>query len=183
MSLERILETHNLLATLMKLSWQLWNSTGTALAIRHEATKGAGGFYGFLKGHVWACWKNSAARLLMPHEITHGQNRVAVVNSVITKIFNPCKYWTVTIQPFVKTLNPSVSVLFVTSLLFNFCSLCFLLFDSVLLFNYSMCDFSVYFLFWYWNCIPGISIPYFINKNHPTINEHHKSDSAIFVLV
>ncbi len=51
----------------------------------------------------------------MPHELTHEQNRVAVVNSVITKILNLCKYWTVTIQPFHKTLNHSVPVLFNTS--------------------------------------------------------------------
>jgi hypothetical protein len=43
---------------------------------------------------------NSAARLLMPLELTNEQNRVAIVNSVITKIFNPCKYGMVTIQPF-----------------------------------------------------------------------------------
>ncbi len=30
-------------------------------------------------------------------------NRVAIVNSVLTKIFNPCKYWIITIQPFVNT--------------------------------------------------------------------------------
>ncbi len=40
---------------------------------------------------------NLATRLLMPHELTHEQNRVAIVNSIVTKIFNPCKYWTVTI--------------------------------------------------------------------------------------
>ncbi len=57
-------------------------------------------------GRKW----NSAARLLMPYELTHEQNRVAIVSSVITKIFNPCKYWTVTIQPFSK--NPTINCLY-----------------------------------------------------------------------
>jgi hypothetical protein len=47
--------------------------------------------------------KNLAARLLMPHELTHKQNRVAIVNSEISKTFNLCKYWTVTFQPFENT--------------------------------------------------------------------------------
>jgi hypothetical protein len=51
----------------------------------------------------------------MPHKLTHEQNRVAIVNSGITKIFNPCKYLMVTIQHFRKTLNDSVPVLFITS--------------------------------------------------------------------
>jgi hypothetical protein len=38
MFLERIVGTHNLLATFVTLSMQLWNSTGTALE-RYEATK------------------------------------------------------------------------------------------------------------------------------------------------
>jgi hypothetical protein len=57
----------------------------------------------------------------MPHELTHEQNRVAIVNAVITKICNPCKYWTVTIQPFRETQNHSVPMLFSVSLLFDFC--------------------------------------------------------------
>jgi hypothetical protein len=42
--------------------------------------------------------------------------RVALVSSVITKIFNSCKYWTVTIQPYVETISNSVSALLVASL-------------------------------------------------------------------
>jgi hypothetical protein len=44
--------------------------------------------------------KNLAARLLVPHELTHEQNGGAIVIFIITKIFNPSKYWKVTIQPF-----------------------------------------------------------------------------------
>jgi hypothetical protein len=51
MSLERIVGTRNLPATLVTLSVQLWNLTGTALEVRHEATKGAGGSMVFPKGH------------------------------------------------------------------------------------------------------------------------------------
>jgi hypothetical protein len=47
-------------------------------------------------GRKW----NSAAQLLMSHELTHEQNRVAIVDSLITKILNPYKYWMVTIKPF-----------------------------------------------------------------------------------
>ncbi len=56
----------------------------------------------------------------------------------------------------------------------------FLLFISVLLFDYSVFDYAVYFLFWYWHCIPGISILHY--NNHPAVNKHHTSDSAIFWL-
>jgi hypothetical protein len=89
--------------------------------------------------------QNSEARLLMPHELTHRQNTVAIVNSVITKIFNPCKYWLVTIQRFCKTLNHSVPVLsiasFIVRLLFILSS--FVRFSA--LFDYSVFDYSVYF--------------------------------------
>jgi hypothetical protein len=80
---------------------------------------------------------NSAARLLMPSELTHEKNRVVKVNS---EIFNSCKYCTVTIQPF-----HSVPVLFIASF---YCStfahsvLC-----SVQFFCLTIQCFAVYFLF------------------------------------
>ncbi len=37
-------------------------------------------------------------------------NRVAIVSSLITKIFNPCKYWTVTTQPSVYMSSESVFI-------------------------------------------------------------------------
>jgi hypothetical protein len=79
----------------------------------------------FPKGHKWACWKIMEFGLLMPHELTHEQNRIAIVNSVITKIFNPCKHWTVTIFPptFPKK-HLTIQCLFCSMLvsLFNLCS-------------------------------------------------------------
>jgi magnesium-transporting ATPase (P-type) len=57
-------------------------------------------------------------------------NRVAIVSSVITKILNPCKYWTVTTQAFVicsvnQCLFYSLPVFFIVNLLFYFHSFCF----------------------------------------------------------
>jgi hypothetical protein len=50
-----------------------------------------------------------------------GCSRLIVSDTVITKIFNSCKYWTVMIQPYVKTISNSVFALLVASLLFDFC--------------------------------------------------------------
>jgi hypothetical protein len=107
----------------------------------------------------------------MPHELTHEQNRVVIVKSVITKIFNPSKYWMVTIQPFWKTLFCSVPVLFIASLIvivpFS------VLFNSVLYVRFGAfvrwLYYSVYFLFWYWKCIPGILIPLY--NHHQAVNK------------
>jgi hypothetical protein len=76
--------------------------------------------------------------------------KVAIVSSIITKIFKPCKYWTVTNQPFVKTFSNSVSFFyflpvycstFVHSLFF--CSIqCFVQFSDQL---FSVWLFSVLF--------------------------------------
>jgi hypothetical protein len=58
--------------------------------------------------------------------------------------------------------------------LFDFhCSIRFVRLFSVRLFVY-----SVHFLSWYWNCIPGIFIP-----NIRQVTKHHTSDSTIFYLV
>jgi hypothetical protein len=84
------------------LSLQLWNLTGAALEVTHEATWVLGNSIILQRAMSEPAGKkqNSAAQPLMPHELTHEQNRVAIVKSVITKIFNPSKYWMVTIQPF-----------------------------------------------------------------------------------
>jgi hypothetical protein len=66
--------------------------------------------------------KNSAARLLMPHELAHKQDRVAIVNSVITKVFNTCKCWTVRIKPFLKNTQPfNACIVYCQFLVFDFC--------------------------------------------------------------
>jgi hypothetical protein len=56
-SLDRFVGTCKFPTTLVTLSLQLWNSTGTALGVTHEATWGAGELYHPPKGHEWACWK------------------------------------------------------------------------------------------------------------------------------
>jgi hypothetical protein len=86
---------------------------------------------------------------LMPRELTHEQNRVAIVDSLILKIFNRSKYYMVTIQPFLKTLICSVPALFIVSFY------CLTLVHSVLLFDSVLCsivqclNYSVCFLFWH----------------------------------
>ncbi len=129
--------------------------------------------------------------------VNNQTNRVAIVSSIITKKFNPCKYWKVTIQLFVKPLNNSVPVVYCQFyfLTFVFCCLiqCFVrfsaLFDTVLcsiqcfvqfnvrLFSVFFCSDTgiVFLVFW--------SLPYFICNNHLAVNKHHTADSTIFVLV
>ncbi len=78
-------------------------------------------------------------------------NRAAIVSSVITKIFNPCKYQMVTTQPSVYLFSESVLVFihyqfsFIVHLLFNFhsllfcfCSICYFLLFFLRLFVYSV---------------------------------------------
>ncbi len=118
----------------------------------------------------------------MPHELTHKQNRVAIVHSAITKILNPSKYWMVTIQPFLKDTHLfSASIVYCQFLLLNF-YLFSALIDSVLCSIIQCSNYSVYFLFRYWKkYIPGISIPLY--NNQPAVKKHHIVVSAIFVLV
>jgi hypothetical protein len=153
-------------------------------SVRHEATKLLEGSRVFQKAKSEPAGKTNKPTvwLLMPHELTHRQNRVAIVNSVMAKIFNPCKYWIVTIQPFVKTLNYSVPVLFIAifyclTLVRSFYIVRFsTLFDSV--FNYAV-YFSVLILELYSRYLN----PYLIYNNHPAVNKHHTVDSTIFVSV
>ncbi len=68
---------------------------------------------------------------------------------------------------------------------FSFIQLCSVLFDLPLFF-YSVFDYSIiqcYFLFWYWKCIPAISIPCkSIKTTIRQVNKHHTPDSTIFRL-
>ncbi len=116
---------------------------------------------------------------------TFRQNKVAIVSSVIANIFNPSKYWTVTIQ---FLLNDTLFNQFLYCLLpVVYCStfVCsVLLFDSVLFvwFNsFVQCsNYSVYVLSCSWKCILGISI--LLNINHQAVNKHHIADSIVFCL-
>ncbi len=70
-------------------------------------------------------------------------NRVAIESSVITKIFFPCKYWTVTDKPFVwHSVNQYLfcSFQFICSPVVNLFFFC-----SIRLFDYSVFYYSVYF--------------------------------------
>jgi hypothetical protein len=106
---------------------------------------------------------------------------------VITRIFNPCKYWTVTIQTFLKTPSNSVSVLFIASYCSTFVCTVFsfvrfsALFNSV--FDYSVFDYSVYFFVLILELYSRYFDPYLTYNNHPAVNNHQTADSTIFVLV
>jgi hypothetical protein len=116
-------------------------------------------------------------------------NYVAIVSSAITNIFNLCKHWTDTIQPSVFCVQ-WISVYSYLSLVFCYCSS--VLFDFHLLCSvfvrFALFDYSVfnylfmqcYFLSWYQNCIPGISIP--ISTTIRQVNKHNTSGSDIFCL-
>ncbi len=153
------------------------------LGMRPQRTVGS---YDFSKGHEWAFLGNIefSRTILMPLGLTHEQNRVAIVNSVITKIFNPFKYSTVTIQPFRKTLNHSVPVLLIVSFIIQ---LLFVLFSFVwfraLVRLFSVWLFSVFFCSDTGIAFQVIWSRYSIYNHHPAVNKHHTSDSAIFVLV
>jgi hypothetical protein len=117
MSLESIAGNRNIPATLVTLLLQLWNSTDTALVVPHEATWGAGELYDSSKDHEWACWKKIEFSSTNTHAswTNTWEKQGCNCQVVITKILNPCKNWTVPIQPFQKTLNHSVPVLFIAS--------------------------------------------------------------------
>ncbi len=162
----------------------------TALEHLVWGNKAAGGFYGFSKGHKPdGKTKKPTACHLMPHTNIWA-NRGAIVNFVITKIFNPCTHWMVTIQPsilYVQWINVYSYLLtvfcFCPSVLFD-SHLILFCFVQLALLDYSVFDYlftKCYFLSWYWNFIPGISIP--ISTTIRQINKHHTSDSAIFCLI
>jgi hypothetical protein len=106
-------------------------------------------------------------------------NRVAIVSSVITKIFTPCKYWTVTTPPsFTSSVNQGLFcslpvLLFMCCLtfsrLFSFCSICFVWLFGVRLFVYSV-YFSVLILELYSS--------YFDPHNNPEPDKNKSSDGT-----
>ncbi len=101
-------------------------------------------------GHeLSARWKDREA-LVSTSDFTHStfrQNRVVIASSIIAKVFNPSKCWTVTIQLILNdTLFNQYLLLFLASYsLFDFClSQCSCsiqcLFDVVLLFDLFFCS-------------------------------------------
>ncbi len=110
-------------------------------------------------------------------------NRVKIVSSVITKIFNLCKYWMVTTQPSVYIFSAYLHLLpvfcYCSSVVwFSLISVLFYSTPFVRLFSVRLLVYSVYFLSWYWNCIPAILIP-ITTTIQQFVNKHHTSDSAI----
>ncbi len=139
-----------------------------------------------------ACWRSKEV-LLCTFDFTHltfRQNRVAIVSSVISTIFNPSKFWPITIQ---LSLNDTLFISACYYLLpVTYCSTFVFsvpFFDSVFircnaLFEFdcfSQCpNYFVYVQSWSWKCVPGISIH--LNTHHQTVNKHHTADSTIFCL-
>jgi hypothetical protein len=131
-----------------------------------------------------ACWRSKKALASTRcHTFNTQANRVVIICSVITRIFNPMKCWTVTFQPL------SIDTRDYLCLLIIACSH-LLLFDYYLILcsiSFSAC-FNVHFIVnpvkysvLILECIPGILIPTttFIKR----VNKHHTSDCTVFVLV
>jgi hypothetical protein len=112
-------------------------------------------------------------------------NRVAIVSSIITKIFNPCKHWTIMIQPsvfYVKLITYSdslpVSCYCLSVVWLSFISVLFLFgcFWSIIqcliirLFSVVFCPDT------------GIVFQVYRSTTIRQVNKHHTSDSAIFCL-
>ncbi len=111
-----------------------------------------GGFYGFFKRPLVSPLEKIRNR---QHDIwclitNTWANRVAIVSSVITKIFNPCKNWTVMIQPSVLlcSVNQFIRIL---CQFFCYCYqchsilFCFVWFTFVWLFSVQFFVYSVLF--------------------------------------
>jgi hypothetical protein len=117
-----------------------------------------------------ACWRSNRVLVSIPDvtPLISGQYRVVVVSSLIAKIFNPSKCWTVTIQPFWihSRLNLCSFLLFVAS--------CVPL-DSFVQYSY----FLVNIQFLSWKCVIFRSC----KQQSSAVNKHHTPDRTIFVLV
>ncbi len=136
------------------------------------------------RGHEWASWKvkKPTAWHLMPHKKYLGKQgcNCQFRNH---KIFNPCKTRAVNFCP--SALFMSNCIQFYIIICCWFLTRCFLYcfvlvvdHSALLLWirsasrrsllfcssNYSIFDYGVLFLSWYWKCVPDILIP--INNNH-----------------
>ncbi len=101
-----------------------WYST-RVLGMKQQSCWGALWFSRGHKHDIWCLMTNTQA------------NRVAIVSSVITKILNPCKYWTVMTQPSVYMF----SVYLYSLLVFYYCpSVVWFSLVSVLFLSDSLCS-------------------------------------------
>ncbi len=111
-------------------------------------------------------------------------HRVVIVSSIITKIFNPSKYWTVTTQPLLEQHSSDQCLYCIASF---YCSIfvCFVvLFDSVL------CSYSSLFSIQIIQCIfcpdPGNVFQVFRSRYTPIIKQSIniiQQTAPFFVLV
>ncbi len=186
MSLERIIGTRNFPTTIVTLSLQLWNLTGTAPEVRHEATyRVPGSSMNLPKGHEWACWK----------EMEFGSTTTdASWTNTQAKQGCDCQFhhhkdiWPLQVvdshnSTFFKTLNHSVPGLFIASFYCStfvqsvLCSIhCFCLTVQCSITQCIFCSSNC-------NCILGILILLLTCRNQPAVNKHHTPDGAFFVLV
>jgi hypothetical protein len=126
-------------------------------------------------------------------------NRVAIVCSVITRIFLPyanvgrspfnlfdkdtCDLfmlWTMLVVPVIVVYYCCYCSIYYLSL-FDICSVfhSIILFYSILLFSWFTSKYSIMIL----DCIPGILIPLPVDITIWQVNKHHTADCTVFVLV
>jgi hypothetical protein len=138
------------------------------LKVRHPClTRAFHELFGLLEKQKGSCWH------IRCDTFNTWANRVAVICSVITKIFNP-----------MQMLDSHISTFFNWHLwLFVLVHRCPSPVTAIrLLFNLLFYCAVPSFIFWFWNCIPGISILLNIN-HHQAVNKHHTADCTVFVLV
>ncbi len=188
MSFEHLVGTSEFPTTLVTLSLQLW----IYRLVLHW----------YIKGEVFVqmrTFMNYSARwrskevLVSTSDFTHltfRQNRVVIVSSVIAKIFNPSKCWTVTIWlPLNDTLFNQCLLLFIANyLLIDFDSVLYLIQCSYSMQCYCSIWFfcSVFVLFGKCSVlILEMCLRYFnpINIKHQAVNKHHYQTVPSFVLV
>jgi hypothetical protein len=135
MSLERILGTRNY-ATQLILHGSVW----------YEATKLLGDSMVFQKAMSPREKQRNQQHVIWCFKTNTQANRVAIVSSVIIKIFNPCKHWTVTIQPSVYMISKSVFICYFSAVVrFSFVSVLFLFNSICLIIRCSILIYSVLF--------------------------------------
>jgi hypothetical protein len=149
-----------------------------------------------------SCWRSKKALAsIRCLTINIRANRVAIVYSVITRLFlTLCKCWAVTFQPMqIKTLMIH-SVLWIMLVASYCCVLLLLLFNLSFIFCSTFCSvphsMRLFCSIWFYcsvfmftskylvlilDCIQGISIPF--NIIIKQVNKHHTANCTVFVLV
>ncbi len=146
------------------------------------------------------CWVSTKALGNMRYlTVNTRSNRVAIISSVITRIFfNSVQFWMVTFQPIsIKTL---VIYLFLCKVFmcqlnhvvfYYCCSIILLLFNFIQFFSIQFHCLKKWFMRKIFNSDPGLYSRYFdpivhevpVHHNLCKSNKHHTSDCTFFVLV